>query len=112
MPNPIESWWTPDQLELVEDRQRTWHHAHFQPSDMLLFHRGPDEGSIGRQLQPGEIPTDGEVVKGGWDHAHCELCWAEISAAGNDNRDGYTDNVGHWLCTTCFNAYITPRLGL
>lgn len=77
---------------------------------MLLLRHGPGQGSIGRQLLPDEVaPVDGEVVKGGWDHAHCELCWTKISAEAENQRDGYTDGKA-WLCTACFEAYIAPRL--
>jgi hypothetical protein len=104
-----EPWWTPHQLELVEDRRRTWKRAKFEASDMLLIHRGVGQGSIGRQLLPDEMPPpDGEIVKSGWDHAHCELCWTEISAAGEGQRDGYADGMA-WLCTDCFEKYIAPR---
>jgi hypothetical protein len=105
-----ERWWTPQQIELVEDRRRTWRRAKFEASDMLLISRDGGQGSIGRQLVPGEMPpADGEIVKGGWDHEHCELCWTKISAAGEGQRDGYVDGKT-WLCADCFETYIAPRL--
>lgn len=109
--NPrTESWWMPHQIELVEDRRRTWHKVAFEASDMLLIHRDAGQGSIGQELRPGEIPpSNGEVVRGGWDHGHCELCWTEISAAGDGQREGHTDGKA-WLCVTCFEAYVLPRV--
>jgi hypothetical protein len=77
---------------------------------MLLFRRGAGEGAIGRQLMAGERPgVNSEIVKGGWDHAHCELCWESISSAGENQHEGYTDGKV-WLCTSCFDKYIAPRL--
>src|SRR4051812_45104331 len=105
-----EDWWTPQQGQLVEDPTRTWHRADFAPSDMVLLRRGDGQASVGRSLSPNEVPpSDAEIVKGGWDHEHCELCWAEISAAGGNPSAGYTDGKG-WLCTACYDRYIAPRL--
>ena len=99
---PTENWWTPQQAQLVEDRQRRWHRADFAPSNMVLFHRGNGQGSVGRRLSPGEIPSsDAEVVNGAWDHEHCALCWKEISAAGNpgpDTHGGCTLFAGPACC--------------
>ena len=105
-----ETWWTPGQLSLVEDAHRNWHRATFEPSDMLLVGREMGQGSIGRQAYPSEqTDQDGEIVKAGWDHAHCELCWTTVSAAGANQHDGYTDGKA-WLCISCFDTYIAPRL--
>ena len=105
-----ETWWTPQQLKLVEDSSRSWHRATFEPSDMLLFHREGGLGAIGRPLVAGEQPgANSEVVKGGWDHAHCELCWEKISAHGENQHEGYTDGKA-WVCTSCFDKYVAPRL--
>jgi hypothetical protein len=107
-----EEWWTPEQLRLVEDTARSWVRTTFSPSDMLLIRRQPGERSMGRRVRPGERPDpDSEIIEGGWDHEHCELCWAEIAASGEHQREGYTDGKT-WICVSCFNAYIAPRLGL
>jgi hypothetical protein len=105
-----EPWWTERQLEVVQDRERDWQRMNFKPSDMLLIHRGPGQGSIGRQAVPGDEPGPGrEIVKDGWDHVHCELCFATIAAAGENPHEGYTDGKT-WLCMPCFGKYVGPRL--
>jgi hypothetical protein len=43
----------------------------------------------------------------GWDHDHCEFCWAEISDRPVDEHTEYnaawvTENDHHWICPTCF----------
>jgi len=107
---PTEDWWTSQQVHLFEDRQRTWRRADFAPSDMLLFRRGDGQGSVGRRLVSGEVlPSDAEIVKGGWDHEHCELCWREIAAEADNQSAGYTDGKG-WLYPESFEHYIAPRL--
>ena len=105
---PAEDWWTPPQAELVEDRSRHWRLQTFQVSDALAFRR--DGETITRQKKPEEsVPRDAKVVPGGWDHAHCALCWRKISLHPSDQSSGYTDGV-EWLCTDCYEKYLIPRL--
>jgi len=42
------------------------------------------------------------VVKGGWDHAHCELCSGHIK----DEEYGYVDLSEHWVCDECYHKYV------
>ena len=46
----------------------------------------------------------------GWDHDHCDFCWAEIS----DDTTGHAafheawvtaDDGGIWVCPTCFDDF-------
>ena len=43
----------------------------------------------------------------GWDHTHCDFCWAKISdVAENSFREGYcTDDETHWVCEECYNDF-------
>jgi hypothetical protein len=47
------------------------------------------------------IGPDG-VIRGGWDHVHCELCDAHIVAESN----GYVDLGDHWVCEACYDKYV------
>ena len=46
------------------------------------------------------------LTREGWDHDHCELCWAEIS----DDASGHADynaawttaDEYRWVCPVCF----------
>jgi len=41
----------------------------------------------------------------GWDHDHCEFCWAEISTLVGDHADaeeGYVTADDSWICSSCF----------
>jgi hypothetical protein len=42
------------------------------------------------------------TVKGGWDHAHCELCSGDINA----EEYGYIDLSEHWVCDECYHKYV------
>jgi hypothetical protein len=51
----------------------------------------------------------------GWDHDHCEFCWAKfglIDEDGFDHVDGYVtdDDDYHWICPACF-ADFRERFG-
>lgn len=48
-----------------------------------------------------QIDPDG-TVKGGWNHAHCQLCDTHIEA-GNQ---GYVDPGGHWVCEGCYSRFV------
>jgi hypothetical protein len=50
--------------------------------------------------------ADGEIVPGGWDHEHCELCWQRIGSGGD--RERYT-GANQWVCVRCYKRYIAPR---
>lgn len=50
------------------------------------------------------IGPDG-IVKGGWDHVHCELCDSHIDAG----EYGYVDLGEHWMCETCFERYVVSH---
>ena len=47
------------------------------------------------------IGLDG-IIKGGWDHAHCELCDSHIDA----EHYGYLDLGEHWVCEGCYSKYV------
>jgi hypothetical protein len=49
--------------------------------------------------------TAPQLVPGGWDHEHCEICREHI-----DHGDfGYQDRDDHWLCEDCYDKYVRPR---
>jgi hypothetical protein len=47
------------------------------------------------------IGADG-VIKGGWDHAHCELCHGHIDT----ENYGYLDPGEHWVCEKCYSKFV------
>jgi hypothetical protein len=43
-----------------------------------------------------------QVIPGGWDHEHCQLCRGHI-----DHGDfGYRDQDELWMCESCYNKYV------
>jgi len=54
-----------------------------------------------RRLKSGEqLPSDAVVLKNGWDHEHCEVCWTHI----NPGDSAYRNERDLWLCLNCFEA--------
>jgi len=53
-----------------------------------------------RKLKSDEqLPLGAVVVKNGWDHEHCEVCWTHI----NSGDYGYRNERDLWLCLDCFD---------
>jgi hypothetical protein len=50
------------------------------------------------------VELDG-IIKGGWNHAHCELCETRIEP----ENYGYLDLGGHWVCEGCYSKYVGPH---
>lgn len=48
-----------------------------------------------------KVDPDG-TIKGGWNHAHCQLCHAHIEAGSH----GYVDPSEHWVCEGCYSRYV------
>jgi len=99
---PVESWWAPWQVELVEDRTRAWQKIQFQPSGAIeIVVNGI---RLLRKAESGEAGAQA----GDWDHEHCSLCWGKISLLPSDEPEGFTDGK-NWLCKSCFSNYVEPR---
>ena len=42
----------------------------------------------------------------GFDHMHCDFCWAKISPFSEDLHEGYaTFDYRHFVCEECFNDF-------
>ena len=68
-------------------------------------------GSWWRRRKDDEAAAGNErIIPRGWDHEHCRLCWATLSAYEGDEHEGYTDE-SDWLCTCCFDRFIASGLG-
>ena len=100
----LEDWWTPDQIELVEDVSRHWIKAQFVTVPGVWIPMVG--GRVLRKLEPGEaIPDNATLDANAWDHEHCRLCWQKISENLADQQEGYQDG-DDWLCVECYNKYI------
>jgi hypothetical protein len=106
-PHIQEDWWTPSQIELVNDTPRIWKKQSFHsiPGYWLPSENGK---SLSKLLPGGELPEGAILDPTAWDHEHCELCWATITEQGGDLQEGYTDGKD-WLCVPCYQHYLEPK---
>ena len=109
----LQSWWTPDQLQVAKSTPWRWKRERFKPSAALVF-RTPDETWVRRKEEDETAAPDAEVVPGAWDHEHCILCWRHLCAAPeceeNGDKEGWTDGK-MWVCEACYASYIASGFG-
>lgn len=82
-----------ERARLVYDSSREWQKVEFVPHDTVRYY--PDGKT--------------EVVEGGWDHEHCEICGQTISPFELGNGYGYQDQDDSWVCLTCYEQYVMPK---
>jgi hypothetical protein len=101
-----DSYWI-DKLFLVTSNEIQWNKIEFVAPD-AFFEPGENAGWRKWQVaNPGdENRSDGQIVKGGWDHEHCEICWQHID---KNNPQGYCDGSSNWVCGPCYEKYVGPR---
>lgn len=100
----FDAYWGQRAL-LVLGRKRIWTQRTFAPRDAIAY-KGADSTVVAEATRP-NLPESGTVIKDGWDHEHCELCWEKISP--------WTDPVAmfsvpnHWICRACHKNFVVPR---
>ena len=90
----LDCYWG-ERAELVLDRQRSWQRTHCKPSDARRFKR---EDAIWMTPASSAGAEEGEIVKGGWDHEHCAICWETLGSGGQ--AEGFLSPPHTWVCGT------------
>jgi len=103
----VDGYWQAYHVTMILDPANAWRQAEFVAGDAQYFELGGHRGwqKLGQEFLEGAMPR--EVVRGGWDHEHCELCRANIGAGGAPA--GYVDAEERWLCEACYRLYAKPR---
>jgi hypothetical protein len=99
----LDGYWQPRHLSMILAPSERWERRRFVPTPARYFRV---DGVRGWQQEGEPLPTgatDLGVRMDGWDHEHCELCEARISADGLP--EGYVDPDEYWLCPDCFETY-------
>jgi hypothetical protein len=88
----LDGYWG-DLVELVFNNSITWKQVKFEHHDSTAHY--PD----------GKV----EIIKGGWDHEHCQICSQTISTFEKDNNYGYVNQDDNWLCESCYQRYVLKK---
>jgi hypothetical protein len=78
----------------------------YSDQDMLLALEPNDAGYYASRVYHGEPfdPAQYRVVRGGWDHEHCYLCWAKVLPGEEwwaTQPANFEDEIG--LCLDCYS---------
>lgn len=97
----LDGYWG-ERAELVLNVALVWREREYAAQDAVWCERS-------RTLRPysGEVPEGGTLIKGGWDHEHCEICWETISQQTAPAAVFAEPN--HWICKSCFQQFVVPR---
>jgi hypothetical protein len=96
----IDSYWG-DRAELVLDVSTSWRQSVFTPVDAVSY----AGGTLVTKAGPDDV--SGQILAGGWDHEHCEICYATIGTGGQ--AMGWANSGGRWVCEKCYVAYVATR---
>jgi hypothetical protein len=84
------------------DKTQNWTKVRFESTDAVqVIETARDGKQIRgiRKLKPGEqLSSSAVVIKNGWDHEHCELCWTHVDPGDY----AYRNERDSWLCLNCF----------
>ncbi len=86
----FDGYWEERAL-IVFDQNLVWEECTFKPRDAIkTYHDGRTD----------EIP-------GGWDHEHCDICWATISQ--KENQVFMKSSQGDCVCLNCFTNHVKAK---
>lgn len=96
-------WKRADIEESVADcRGHQWRRERWVCRDALVQRTGTSSLYFGQQYDPAHY----ELVRGGWSHDHCEICWWTLSEGGDEEHSvGFTDGR-RWICSECHYQFI------
>ena len=110
MPETVILHGHPFEAEYIEDSAEwalgfDWRFAEWRCRDALVDH-GAQTLYTGQRYDPSKV----ELVRGGWKHDHCAICWWTLwETEDPESGTGYTDGID-WLCVECYEKLVLPRL--
>jgi hypothetical protein len=87
----LDGYWG-ERAAVVLDETRQWHKKPFTPTNAVRYKTSTD----------GERST--EIIKNGWDHEHCGICWETIGPRDQGYLSGET-----WICERCYSDFVQRR---
>ena len=105
---PIYNGYWFGRIDLVLDDGIQWTRKHFVAPDAFVQDAPTGGRRQSRVAEPGdEGRADGQIVPGGWDHEHCDICWRHIGSGGDP--EGYVTSNDQWVCTSCYSRFVQRR---
>lgn len=128
---PSTPWRLRNDVRVAVERRTNWVGTKFKPTDAYqrkddprtwapLIDGGDSSGyrvrpaasdtkaaSVAMERPTGLGPYDPDrhdVIRGGWDHEHCDMCLGTIDTR---RPSCYTNADGAWLCEGCYEKYVT-----
>jgi hypothetical protein len=99
----FDGYWG-ERAALVLDRHRCWNQRTFEPVDAVAFQR-PGGTLVGNATNQ-NMPEGGTLIRGGWDHEHCEICSKTISP--KTDPIAMVSEPDHWICQECYENFVVP----
>ncbi len=99
------SVWERSHIEeaIADCKESSWERQAWFARNALVHGKGGRVSLyVGQKYDPAKI----ELVKGGWNHDHCQICWWDLYESEDpEHGAGYT-NGGDWLCSECYSKFI------
>ena len=90
-------------LDIDWCRNRHWKQDKWTPSDALTQKSGTTSKYAGQRFDP----TKYTLIKNGWNHDHCSICWWTLHESDNPaEATGWKDDQNNWLCNECHQQFI------
>ena len=99
----LDGYWG-ERAVVVFDETRQWQRMRFQPSDAVQMRR-PNVTWLKRPAE--HEARGGPLIKEGWDHEHCAICWGKIGRGGE--AEGHVSDDGTWVCRRCYHDFVDGR---
>jgi hypothetical protein len=104
----LSPYWQAYHVWMILEQGAFWKKVVFHATDAIRVSSTAADGKeihgLKRMPQEG-LPAEAQVVTGGWDHEHCELCNKHIDPGDY----ACTNTDGLWVCLSCFDNYVSPK---
>lgn len=104
----VDYYWSPKQVSFALEPASAWRRVLFKAKDSVRYHDPKVPGwwtSHVAVVPVSDGATDVHIIKGGWDHEHCNLCKSRIGKKGA--RYGYYSKADNdWVCVSCYKNFI------
>jgi hypothetical protein len=105
----LSPYWQAYHVWMILDEDSRWEKTTFSAIDAVSESFTANDGQHYRKLSKkneGEGLSAGtQIVSGGWDHEHCELCNKHIDAGDR----AYKNRENLWVCVNCFEKYFSRK---